>query len=96
MIAFARTWRALALTAVTSILATLSGTVVAQSDWPAKQVTMVVPFAPGGSTDVVARLLAQKLSEVWGRAWWSTTAPERVATSVRPWWPRRRPTGTPC
>lgn len=67
MIAFARTWRALALTAVTSILATLSGTVVAQGDWPAKPVTMVVPFSPGGSTDVVARLLAQKLSEVWGQ-----------------------------
>ena len=36
--------------------------------WPAKPVKMIVPFAAGGATDVVARLLAQKLTQEWGQS----------------------------
>jgi len=36
--------------------------------WPTKSVKMIVPFAAGGATDVVARLLAQKLTEEWGQS----------------------------
>ena len=35
--------------------------------YPAKPVKMIVPFPAGGATDVVARLLGQKLSEAWGQ-----------------------------
>ena len=39
----------------------------AQEVWPARPVRIVVPFAPGGSTDVVARMLGQKLAVLWGQ-----------------------------
>lgn len=38
------------------------------ASWPTNPVTIVVPFSPGGTTDVVARLLAQKLGEMWNQS----------------------------
>jgi tripartite-type tricarboxylate transporter receptor subunit TctC len=36
--------------------------------WPARSVRIVVPFTPGGSTDTTARLVGNRLQEVWGQS----------------------------
>lgn len=42
----------------------ISGAVQAAS-WPTRPITMIVPFAAGGPTDVVGRILAGRLSDTW-------------------------------
>jgi tripartite-type tricarboxylate transporter receptor subunit TctC len=40
----------------------------AAGEWPQKPVRVVVPFTPGGSTDITARLISNRLQEVWGQS----------------------------
>jgi tripartite-type tricarboxylate transporter receptor subunit TctC len=44
----------------------VAATALAQS-WPQKPVRFIVPFPPGGATDISARLLGQELQEMWGQ-----------------------------
>jgi tripartite-type tricarboxylate transporter receptor subunit TctC len=52
----------LVLTAVAAVGAA-SGPAFGQSDWPARPIRLIVPFTAGSSSDIVARIVAQKLGE---------------------------------
>ena len=45
------------------LIASACANVVAQTDWPARPVTLIVPSSPGGGTDAYGRFLAQALTE---------------------------------
>ena len=50
------------------------GKAVAQN-YPSRTIRMIVPFAAGGPTDVIARIVAQKLSETWGQQIYAENVP---------------------
>jgi len=56
----------LCLMAVTTGIATTAAA-AAGDNYPSKPIRLVVPFTPGGSNDLVGRVLSQKLFEVWGQ-----------------------------
>ena len=45
----------------------LPGVASAQTAWPAKPITLVIPFPPGGSADVIGRLVGQRMSDELGQ-----------------------------
>jgi tripartite-type tricarboxylate transporter receptor subunit TctC len=49
-----------------TLLAFVSAASFAQT-YPAKAVRLIVPFPPGGSTDLVARVVGQKMADAWGK-----------------------------
>jgi tripartite-type tricarboxylate transporter receptor subunit TctC len=50
------------------VLLLVAGGALAQQPYPAKTVTFIVPFAPGGGTDITARTLSAKLAQMWTRS----------------------------
>ena len=65
----------LALTAVALTLGAASGIAQAQTAYPTKSIRLIVPFPPGGGTDILSRLVATKLTD---SAKWTVVADNKA------------------
>ena len=56
------------LTAVAvACLVTVAAVTCAAADYPTHPIRMIVPFSPGGTSDTLARILGQKMTEAWAQ-----------------------------
>jgi tripartite-type tricarboxylate transporter receptor subunit TctC len=75
----------------TALLATTAP--VAAQNWPAHRITLVVPFAAGGSSDVIARIAADGISNnLHQPVIVENVAQASAACSAAPAWPKQHPT----
>jgi tripartite-type tricarboxylate transporter receptor subunit TctC len=54
-------------TSLTGVLALTATVTASAQDWPTRPVTMIVPFAAGGTTDVLGRIMALRIGEILGQ-----------------------------
>ncbi|MDB5509741.1 MAG: transporter substrate-binding protein [Hyphomicrobiales bacterium] len=94
-LAFTR--RAFTLGACTAVLAAAAAATTfpaaAQSDWPNRTVTVIVPFPPGGNTDTQARLLSEHLSKKFGQSFIVDNRPNAGGTIATAQLAKSKPDG---
>jgi hypothetical protein len=54
----------IAVAVLASVGAMATATIVAAADYPSKPITLIIGFAPGGPSDVMARTLTRKMEEI--------------------------------
>ena len=59
--------RSIITAALIVVLGSASGLAVAQNKWPTKPIRMIVPFFSGAASDVLGRIVAARLSEMYGQ-----------------------------
>lgn len=53
---------------IAAVLCVSTATALAADGYPNKPVRIIVPFSAGGATDIVTRVVSQKLTEIWGQS----------------------------
>ena len=53
--------------ALLAVALVLAGPAARAQTYPSRQITLIIPFTPGGSNDLVGRAIGRKLSEAWGQ-----------------------------
>ena len=86
----------IAATIIAATLALLAGSAVAQSDYPTRPITVIVPFAAGGPTDTVARLVSESMTRTLGQQVLVENVAGAGGTLARDASPRPIPTATRC
>jgi len=62
-----KTSHSIAAASLVLVLGSVAGVAPAQDKWPSKPIRMIVPFTPGSASDVLGRIVAQRLTEVFGQ-----------------------------
>ena len=63
--------------------------------FPTRPVRFIMPYAPGGSSEILARPIAQELTRNLGQSVFIYFKPGAAPPSAPTWWPSRPPMATP-